>query len=386
MLHYLIMQTLIFTGSAGGSIGLAAAATAAIAARAGTRTLLASIGPVHTVGTLVGAAVGNEPQPIAPNLDAWALDSLGDLNSLWEELRGRASIPWPGPSVSGDELPLLPGSDLFLGVARLRRLAANGYTLICIDAGTHDGLLRALAVPDNVRWLVRLFLGLDRGPGRSTASMSRALLPGALIPFEWVGRVQEARVQLEQLRDEMNDPQRTRVRYVLRPDRGGLEDARVAVPALQLYGLAVDALIAGPLLPAEISAPAIADLLAEQRQVSSEAGEIWSPRPLHRLWAGATPGGLSGLEGLGAALYAGGSPLSDLPVAHPVQIAGPPDPNVALNLPGLPREALGLTLSGDELIVRAGSYRRHILLPEGLRGTTNIRASRQGDTLIIRPR
>jgi hypothetical protein len=59
---------------------------------------------------------------------------------------------------------------------------------------------------------------------------------------------------------------------------------------------------------------------------------------------------------------------------------------VAIDLPGLRRESLGLTVSGDELIVRAGPYRRHILMPEGLRGGTSIRAARQGDTLIIRPR
>jgi arsenite-transporting ATPase len=59
---------------------------------------------------------------------------------------------------------------------------------------------------------------------------------------------------------------------------------------------------------------------------------------------------------------------------------------VALDLPGLPREALGLTMSGDELIVRAGPYRRHLLLPEGLRGVSAIRAAKQGDTLVVRPR
>jgi hypothetical protein len=47
---------------------------------------------------------------------------------------------------------------------------------------------------------------------------------------------------------------------------------------------------------------------------------------------------------------------------------------------------LGLTLSGDELIVRIGPYRRHILLPDGLRGTQSIRATREGDLLIIRRR
>ncbi len=70
----------------------------------------------------------------------------------------------------------------------------------------------------------------------------------------------------------------------------------------------------------------------------------------------------------------------------PVRVAGPPEPQVAIDLPGLPREALGLTMSGDELIVRVGPYRRHLLLPEELRGVSAIRATKQGDTLVVRPR
>lgn len=99
-----------------------------------------------------------------------------------------------------------------------------------------------------------------------------------------------------------------------------------------------------------------------------------------------TPGGPAELAALGARIYAGSSPLPQTPLPPPVRLSGPPDPMVAMDVPGLPRETLGLTLSGDELIVRAGIYRRHILLPDGLRGVTAIRAARQGETLIVRPR
>ena len=44
-----------------------------------------------------------------------------------------------------------------------------------------------------------------------------------------------------------------------------------------------------------------------------------------------------------------------------------------------------LTLSGDELIIRIGGYRRHILLPEALRGGA-IKATREGEHLIVRQR
>jgi arsenite-transporting ATPase len=375
------MQTLIFTGPSGPN-GLAAAATAAAAAEAGARVLLASAGPSHPVAALVGAPASPEPQPLAPGLDLWCLDPLADLAAVWEAVR-----PSGGPGVVGDELPIIPGSDLFLAATRLRKLD-KVYDLACVDAGPPEALLRSLGAPDTFRWLVRLLIGLDRGPGRSSASVARAIIPTALLPMagDWLSRVQDARVQLEILRSELTSPTAVQVRYVMRPDRGGLDEARVAVPALQLFGLAVECLLAGPTLPLGLGDGSLGALIAEQQAVIDEAGTIFHGHAVYSIEASATPGGAAALAAIGARIYGEDSPLPGPPPAEPVGVSGPPEPAVALNLPGLPRDLLGLTLSGDELIVKVGPYRRHLLLPEGLRGSTAIKASRQGETLIIRPR
>lgn len=375
------MQTLIFTGPSAAN-ALATAATAAAAAAQGVRVLLASVGPAHPVAAVAGAPAAAEPRPLAPGLDLWCLDPLAELAAIWGTLRGPN-----GPAIIGEELPIIPGSDLFLAVTRLRQFEQR-YDLVCVDAGPPEALLRALGAPDTFRWGVRLLLGLDRGPGRSSSSVARAIIPTTLLPMagDWFSRVQDARVQLEQLRDQMSNPATVQVRYVMAPDAGGLAAARVAVPAMQLFGLAVECLVAGPTLPPGLAGTILAPLAAEQRATIDEAGGVFHGRPVYSLPLGATPGAAEALAEIGAALYGADSPLPGAPPDLPVRLSGPPEPAVALNLPGLPRELLGLTLSGDELIVRVGPYRRHLLLPEGLRGTSAIRAARQGETLIVSPR
>lgn len=374
------MYTLIFTGAAG-STALAASATAALIAEAGIPTLLASIGPAHGAAALAATPPAPQPQPIAPNLDLWTLDTPGDLAALWGRIR--PSLPAAIQEINGDELPIIPGSDLFLGVSRLHEMAARGYRLICADVGPPEALLRALSVPDTFRWVLRLALGLDRGPGKSPTSVGRALLPGSLMPFEWVGQLQDARVSLQKLRDESVDPLRSQVRYVLRPDKAGIDEALLAIPALQLFGLAVESVIAGPLLPA---LGGLAELAAEQEAVIAQAAGTWAPRHIHRLPAVPTPGTLGALALLGDRLYEDLSAMPGASPEPPILLSGPPDPHVSMSLPGLRRDLLGLTLSGDELIVRAGPYRRHILMPDGLRGTANIKAMRQGERLLVRAR
>ncbi len=367
---------LIFTGSAGPATATAAAATALHAAGQGRKTLLFSLAPAASISTLLGSPIGAVPLAITPQLDALALDAPAALASAWEQ--GRARLPAPLSQIAGDELPLLPGLELLFGLMRLHELAAR-YQLVALDAGPHDLLLRALALPDGLRWIVRHLFGLDRGPGRSSASVARAALPTSFIPSDALASIQDIRVRAEQLRGLLHAPGAA-TQYVLRPDRQALEEARLAVPALQLHGLAVQALITGPSLPAGLDATPLAVLADQQAAIQAEAAATWPSRPLARLELYADAPGLAALSALGAQLDIG-APPTVVPIAATWQGA----PAVAIELPGLPKNALQLTLSGDELIIRIGSYRRHILLPEALRGGA-IKATREGEHLIVRRR
>jgi arsenite/tail-anchored protein-transporting ATPase len=78
-----------------------------------------------------------------------------------------------------------------------------------------------------------------------------------------------------------------------------------------------------------------------------------------------------------------GSATLDAPAPIAEQLAG--EPAIVVELPGMPKGALRITLSGDELILQVGPYRRHILLPEALRGSS-IKATREGERVIVRRR
>jgi anion-transporting ArsA/GET3 family ATPase len=367
---------LIFTGSAGPASATAAAATAFHAASQGRRTLLFSLAPAANISALLGMAVGTVPTAIAPQLDALALDAPAALAATWEQ--GRARLPAPLRQIAGDELPLPPGLELLFGLMRLHDLAAR-YQQVALDAGPHDLLLRALALPDGLRWTVRHLFGLDRGPGRSPASVARAALPTSFIPSDALANIQDIRVQAERLRELLHAPTAA-ARYVLRPDRQALEEARLAIPALQLHGVAVQALIAGPMFPDGLEGTPLAALADQQTTIQAEATTIWPSRPLARLDLHAEAPGLAALGTLGARLDIGAAPTV-VPIAEAWQGAAA----MAIELPGLPKNALQLTLSGDELIIRIGVYRRHILLPEALRGGA-IKATREGEHLIVRRR
>jgi anion-transporting ArsA/GET3 family ATPase len=342
----------------------------------GRKTLLFSPAPATSLSALLGVAVGTTPTAIAPQLDALALDAPAALATAWEQNRTR--LPAPLVQIAGDELPLLPGLELLFGLMRLHELAPR-YQQVVVDVGPHDLLLRALALPDGLRWTVRHLFGLDRGPGRSSASVARAALPTSFIPSDVLANIQDIRVWAERLRELLHAPGAA-ARYVLRPDRQALEEARLAMPALQLHGMAIQALIAGPMLPNGLAGTPLAALANQQAAIQAAATATWPSRPLVRFDLHADEPGIAALGALGAQLE-----ISAPPAVVPIAATWQGAPAVAIELPGLPKNALQLTLSGDELILRIGSYRRHILLPEALRGGA-IKATREGEYMIVRKR
>ncbi|MDZ4720607.1 MAG: ArsA-related P-loop ATPase [Roseiflexaceae bacterium] len=358
-------QTLIFTGNPGPGIAVAATAAALGIAASGQRTLLLTLGSSAGLAALLGIELGPQPAVVMPNLDVLAPDPATELAELWG--RTVAQLPAGLSRMAADELPLLPGFGALFGLLRLVALRTK-YERIIVDAGPHDALLLALGLPDTARWLIRLLLGLDRGPGQNRTSVINGLLPSDFLPSGFINGTQDVRVQIERTRAELISPSAACACYVLRPDTAGLAEARLALPAIQLHGLAVATVAVGPLRPSE--------------EIPEETATLWPTRPWIPFPAPTTPG-IAGLTSLGPAL-ASCDPL-DLPAA-PIQDRHQGAPAITIDVPGLPKGALGLTLSGDELIVRIGHYRRHILLPDGLRGTTSIRATREGDLLIIRRR
>jgi arsenite-transporting ATPase len=73
------------------------------------------------------------------------------------------------------------------------------------------------------------------------------------------------------------------------------------------------------------------------------------------------------------------------PLQPPITVNSANAPYLSLFLPGVNRDDLSISVSGDELIVSLGPYRRHLLLPPALRGVP-IRAIREGDRLTIQRR
>jgi hypothetical protein len=215
-----VANILVYTGSPGIGISVAAAAEAARAADAGKRTLLFAYRSTVGLSALLGVPVGSTPTDVAPRFEAMALDTRSELAAAWNETR--ATLPPPFSALAGDELPQPPASDAAFALLRLRELAPK-YERIVVDAGPHHALIEALGVPDNLRWIAKWLIGLDGQPAQGP------LLPGMLLPPEFTSNMRRVLNEAERLRSLLDAPASS-VCYVLRPDAAALAEARLAIP------------------------------------------------------------------------------------------------------------------------------------------------------------
>jgi len=365
-------KIVVYTGSPGAGIPLAATAEALRAADSGLRTLLITLGPAAGLSALLGVTIGESARNVVQRLDAMAIDASSELAAAWDQ--ARSSLPLPFATIAGDELPQPPSAGATFALLRVRELAPR-YERVIIDAGPHDTLIQALGMPDTLRWLSSVLVGLD---GPSTRS---SLLPGLLLPQEFTDNLRRVLSEAEHLRAILAAPGGVSC-YVLRPDATALAEARLAVPAIQLHGLAVGTLVAGPLLPLNPTDARLAPLERLQAALLDEATALWPARPLVRLEGEATTGGYAPLLAAGHAMGDPGATPATSPICNEYHS----EAALVLDLPGLPHGTLHLTLSGDELIVRIGPYRRYVPVPPRLRGIKSIRATREGDLLVVRRR
>lgn len=364
------MKLLVISGFSQLQQSAVALASACHAARRGQRTLLASVGPAHILGTLVGQSLGPRPLELEPHLAAMEISTIDEVGNRWDEVRPslRTGLAARVRDIAPEELPSFPGMDAIGGLLVAEKARQLGrFDLVILDGPPHDGLIRALTLPDILRWLLRIAFGLDRGPGRSRSSQENALIPASLLAPGMAAPLQDLRVELESQRARLDSSTGTRVRLVASAEELAMSGVRTALSGLGLYGMATD----------EVVVLGDRTLVSEEvrREFSSETSKA---RPMLRFGQIATTPAIRDEWALrGAALYQDGEVFDPANSPRPVST----EREIKLAIPFFESKDLDIALASEEVVVRLGQLRRHVLL-SGLATGGRLRAKVDPDEVL----
>ncbi len=383
------MRIVLFTGKGGVGKTTVACATALGIASRGSKALLMSTDPAHSLGDAFGIEIGPEPQEVATNLWAEQIDPQQRLEESWREIQQHliSVLQWAGiADIEAEELSVIPGLDELFSLADVKRHHDDDpYDALIVDCAPTGETLRLLSLPDIIQWYMERVFPVERkimGALRPVAKRMTSLP----VPDDNVyAAVRRFYDKLEGVRQVLTDPATTSVRLVLNPERMVIAEALRTFTYLNLFGYRVDAVVANRLLPEEVSDPYFRRWKAVQAEHLDTIDRSFAPVPVlkARLRDRELTSARLLLE-LGQEIYEDLDPAAVLFSDDPLTIAKQGDVYVMnLKLPFTSREALELSVKNDELFLKVGPYRRTIMLPRSLAGRQVDRAQLDGDLLRI---
>jgi arsenite-transporting ATPase len=347
-----------------------AAATAAAAAARGVRTVVVSSDAAHSLGDVLGTALGPSPLELGPRLAAMEIDAravigrhYGTVRDYLVELFRYQGID----EVVAEELALLPGAEEVAALLAVEELSSgDDYDFVVVDCAPTGSTLRLLSLPDMVTGALRIVPSLARMLSTVVSPLVqaavRAPIPRAPV-FRQLEDLVEKRAVL--LRARLSSPD-TSVRIVATTERMVIDEARRAFMELSLFDLRCDAVVLNRLLPEEAAREDFFQGSWErQRERRQELSELFAPvrvldAPLQR----DEVIGVEALAAHGAEIFSDCAPdalVSEMPRIRFTRSRS--GHQVHIPLPGASPDQLEVAVVEAELIVRAGSRRRAIPLP-----------------------
>ena len=182
------------------------------------------------------------------------------------------------------------------------------------------------------------------------------------------------------------DPEVTSVRLVTNPEKIILKETQRAFMYFCLYKMNIDGVIVNRILPDDIKDHYFENWRQSQRKYMDQAEEYFSPIPtFHVKLFEQEILGYDSLKRLADQIYGKRNPLERFFEGEPYSLTKKNgEYRLTMKLPFVEKTDVHLNKVSDELIVRVGSFRRHVLLPRHVAALEKVNAKLEDQRLFIR--
>jgi arsenite/tail-anchored protein-transporting ATPase len=388
------MRVILMTGKGGVGKTSVAAATGLRCAELGYKTLVLSTDPAHSLADSFDMELEHAPRLVKPNLWGAELDALMELEGNWGAVKRYITQVLQARGLEGveaEELAILPGMDEIFSLVRMKRHYDEGeYDVLIIDSAPTGTALRLLSLPEVAGWYMRKFY-------KPLQAMSVALRPlveplfrpiaGFSLPNkEVMDAPYEFYEQIEALEKVLTDNTQTSVRLVTNPEKMVIKESLRAHAYLSLYNVATDMVVANRIIPDQVTDPFFQRWKENQQQYRNEIHENFHPLPIKEVpLYSEEMCGLAALERLKETLYKDEDPAQVYYKETTLRVVQEASQySLEVYLPGIAKDKVELSKSGDELNIRIGNHRRNLVLPQALAALQPSGAKMEEDYLKIK--
>ena len=383
------MRVLLFTGKGGVGKTTVAAATGVRAARAGSRTLVMSTDPAHSLADSFEHDIADSPTQVERNLWAEQIDAQARLESNWREIQDYfiQVMNWAGvETIQAEELSVIPGLDEIFSLIDVKRHVDEArWDLLVVDCAPTAETLRLLSLPEVMNWYIERIFPMQRRVTKAVRPVVTRMTSMPIAGDRFYNAVERLHRNLEAVHAILTDETGSSVRLVVNPEKMVISEARRTYTYLGLFGYRVDAVVVNRIIPEDVTDPYFGkwkDIQAEHLQTVRESFE---PVPIltSRLFDREIVG-VDLLDDLATEVYGERNVTEVLYRDDPIRVRRRSGGYVlSMRLPFVSRDDMDIHRRGDELFVRVGWYKRNLILPATLQRLVVRGASFLDDRLEI---
>lgn len=381
-------RIIVYTGKGGVGKTSVAAATAALSAQRGYKTIVLSTDIAHSLADSFDRPLGSEPVEIAPNLWGQESDVFYNVRRYWGTIQSYMSsvFQWRGlDAVVAEEMTILPGMDELSSLLWIAEHHDKGdFDVIIVDAAPTGETLRLLSLPEAGEWWLEHIFPIQRKAMKIAGPIVRRVVGMPTPPDAVFEAGEELFRRLQHLHEILTDPYRSSIRLVLNLEKMVIKEAQRSFTYFHLFGYPTDLVVVNRVLPA-----GTAGFMTRWKELQDEympmVEESFAPVPLKTapLFEQEVVG-LDMLYRLGDKLFAEADPTTFFYRGRPYHVERENgDFVLSLQLPFTSKEQVTLNRNVDELVVQVGTWRRNLILPRVLVTAPTRSAAFEGDTLKI---
>ena len=389
------MRIILFAGKGGVGKTSIAAATGIITAGQGLNTLVMSLDPAHSLSdafdldtSLMDKNKGR-PAEVAERLWIQELDIHEELASNWGEVHRYISTLLNTAGIEdilAEELAVLPGMEEVSALLHINRyVREKTYDLIILDCAPTAESLRFVSLPTTLNWYMKKVFKLERRIMSYVRPVASRLVDVPLPKDEYFAAIARLFERLKGADRILADMDTTSVRLVTNPEKMVLRETQRAFMFFRLHQLAIDAVIINRVLPEDAELSYLQGWQESQKRYLDMAESFFHPVPI--LKAPLARGEVLGLERLaelGRSIYDGLDPAAVFYKRQPCQFLRENGLHrVKIHMPFVVNAELDLIKVGDELIIKAGNFKKSLILPRSFASLEPIGAKLEGDCLIV---
>jgi arsenite-transporting ATPase len=389
------LRIIFFAGKGGVGKTSVAAATGIRAAQMGFKTVVMSLDVAHSLADIFDLDRGlldqNKGQPIgvADNLWIQELDIQEEIQRYWGDIHMYISglLNRTGlDEVLAEELAVFPGmEEVSLLLYINKYIHEKEYDVILLDCAPTGESLRFISIPTTLDWYMKKIFKWERTIAKYVRPVAKRVTDIPLPEDNYFQAIADLFEKLQGVDQVLVDPEITTVRLVTNPEKVVLKETQRAFMYFCLYKMHIDAIIMNRILPETVTDAYFSSWLEGQQRNFEQAAEFFNPVPIFpvNLFSGEIIG-YDHLRHLADQIYADRNPLERFYKEEPYRLLKENgNYRLRLKLPFISKEDVELNKLYDELVIRIGGFKRHILLPRQVASLNSVSAKMEGEHLNI---